>query len=171
MPGDLPETMRPSEVFAHRLREVRTARGMSQAKLARLMTDAGRPLSKVALLRIENGRRGLSLDEALTLAELLNVAPAHLLSPPDGAYAMLTDGHGISGNEMRIWLLFGGELGAPLQRVRLRVPFVLAIEVYAQAILDARNGGDEEGRQHATRALEALILDHNAKIGEIEEES
>ena len=85
------EGLRPSEIFARRLREVRTARGESQETLAQTMTERGAcPLSKAALLRIEKGKgfdeggRGLSLDEAIALAAVLNAAPAHLLTPPEG---------------------------------------------------------------------------------------
>jgi transcriptional regulator with XRE-family HTH domain len=73
---------RPSEVFAVRLRETRKARNLSQTELARRMTNAGRPMSKEALLRIENGTRGLSLDEAIALIAVLFAVPPHLLTPP-----------------------------------------------------------------------------------------
>jgi transcriptional regulator with XRE-family HTH domain len=162
----------PSEVFASRLREIRKARDLSQTELARRMTEEGRPMNKAALLRIENGQRGLSLDEALALAELLKVAPAHLLSPPDDAMVWLTDNRGVDGAGMRNWLLFGDPLllNPPGRRFVLRAELVGAIEVYAQAIIDAKNGRDEEGRKHAIRALEAAIMEHNTAISQVADE-
>jgi transcriptional regulator with XRE-family HTH domain len=160
---------RPSHVFVKRLREVRERRNLSQTQLARLMTDAGRPLSKVALLRIETGKRGLSLDEALALAALLPVAPAHLLSPPDDAMVWPTDNLGFDGSAMRNWLLFGDPLllTPTGQRAKLRIGFTHAIEVYAQAIVDAKNGHDSEGQKHATDALYRTIVEHQAAMRRI----
>jgi len=167
--GTPEEQLRPSDVFATRLREIRDDRGFSQAELARRMTEAGRPMSKAALLRIEKGTRGLSLDEAVALAELLGVAPAHMLSPPDDAIVWLTSKSGVDGSGMRNWLLFGDPLllSPPGQRVTLRLQLVGAIEVYAQAIIDAKKGRDRNGEQHAIRALEAAILNHNTELGKV----
>src|SRR5688500_17476466 len=83
--------LKPSEVFASRLRELRISRGMSQAELAKRMTAVGRPISKVGLLRIESGARGISLDEAIALIAELHAVPPHLLTPPEGEYVWLTD--------------------------------------------------------------------------------
>src|SRR5688500_4231713 len=98
---------RPSEIFAARLRETRKARDLTQTELAQLMTDAGLPLSKPALLRIENGERGLSLDEAIALSAVLYAVPAHLLTPPDDGIVALTDKLGVDGEGLRAWLLHG----------------------------------------------------------------
>ncbi|MGZ4394536.1 MAG: helix-turn-helix domain-containing protein [Gaiellaceae bacterium] len=167
--------MSPREVFASRLPEIRRTRGVSQAELARLMTDQGRPLDKQAVLRIENGRRGLALDEALAICELLLVAPAHMLTPPEGSDIWLTEGRGLRENEVRNWLLFADPLliTPKGRRTRLRVTLAHAIEVYAQAIVDAKNGGDDAGKKQAIDALEAVILNHNKEMGRIapEEES
>ena len=160
---------RPSEVFVSRLREIRDERGISQAELARQMTAEGRPLSKVALLRIENGKRGLSLDEALALAKLLNVAPAHLLSPPDGSHVWPTDGIGLNGGEMANFLLFGDPLliTPPGQRTALRIDFVHTVEALVRAIGDARNGRDTAGLERATHELERVIIEHGKRIGQV----
>ena len=166
---------RPSQVFARRLKERRADHNVSQNELARRMTEEGRPMSKAALLRIENGQRGLMLDEALALAELLNVATGHLLSPREGELVWLTDKRGVDAAGMRNWLLFADPLlWSPTgHRVRLRLQLVQAIEVYAQAIIDAKNGGDDERQRVAIDALEAAIMGHNkamAEIGDDDEE-
>ncbi len=163
---------RPSDVFASRLRETRLARGLSQTELANRMTEAGRPLSKAALLRIETGQRGLSLDEALALAQLLQIAPAHLLSPPDGARVMLTEKAGVDGAGMRNWLLFGDPLLLTPEgrRSKSRTRMALTVEAFALAITDAKRGGDRAGADAARAALEAAVLANRDEVWKIDHE-
>jgi transcriptional regulator with XRE-family HTH domain len=150
---------RPSEVFIARLREMRDVRGLSQAELARRMTAAGRPLGKLALMRIESGERGLSLDEALALAALLNVAPAHLLTPPDdGQMVWLTANLGVDGEEMRNFLRFGHPLSRTPERLSSELE-ELALAT-ARALVDATHGNDQAGKQDALRALGLIVLAH-----------
>jgi transcriptional regulator with XRE-family HTH domain len=161
------ERQRPSHVFAKRLRETREARGFTQTELAQLVSDAGQPISKAALLRIERGERGLALDEALALAQVLNVAPAHLLSPPDDEQVWLTPSYAMDGTGLRNWLLFGVPILAmtePGQRASARMKLAFNVEAYAQAIVDAKRGRDEEGKKVAIAALETAILDHQKEI-------
>lgn len=40
-----------------------------------MVTDAGTPISRMALLRIENGQRNSSLDEAHALTAVINAYP------------------------------------------------------------------------------------------------
>lgn len=165
------EDGRPSEVYATRLREIRKSLDLSQAELARRMTAEGRPLSKVALLRIEKGTRGLSLDEALALAELLQVAPADLLSPPDDSMIRLTGSRAVDGAALRNWLLFGHPLLATPegQRVQSRIEFTHAVETLAQAILDAKD--DSEGKKRAMQALMRVVAAHHDELGQLDEPS
>jgi transcriptional regulator with XRE-family HTH domain len=153
---------RPSEVFAKRLRETRKARGMSQTELAQRMTDWGRPMSREALLRIENGSRGVSLDEALALAATLFAVPPHLLTPLGDEYVWLTDKMGVDGEGMRAWLRYGdafiadsGDLPDELVADRLQE----AIAVHAQALVDATRGNDEAGKREALRAIGQAVLE------------
>ena len=66
-PGDK-EKLRPSDVFARRLREHRKARGLTQEQLGEMLTRAGHPMSKTALLgvpellRIEERELGAGLN-------------------------------------------------------------------------------------------------------------
>src|SRR5215212_2986864 len=103
------EGLSPSEAFALRLRETRRARELSQTELARRMTAAGHPMTKAGLLRLENGDRRLTLDEAFALAQVLEAVPAHLLSPPEDreVYVFTTDTSGYDGEALRSWLRFG----------------------------------------------------------------
>jgi transcriptional regulator with XRE-family HTH domain len=160
------ERRRPSEVFAARLRETRKARGMSQTDLAQRMTDWGRPMSREALLRIENGTRGVSLDEALALAAALFAVPPHLLTPPGDEYVWLTDKLGVDGEGMRLWLRSGdawiahsGDLPDELVADRLQA----AIAVHAQALVDAMRGDDKAGKVEAYKAIERTVLEARAK--------
>jgi hypothetical protein len=106
--------------------------------------------------------RGVSLDEALALAWVLGVAPAHLLSPQEDELVALTDQTAVDGAGIRNWLLFGDPLLASPegQRVAERMRLVFAIEGYAQAIIDAKRGGDEAGRIAAAEAIQRAIEAH-----------
>jgi transcriptional regulator with XRE-family HTH domain len=97
----------PSKVFGRRLREWRAERGLSQTQLAAAVTEAGQPLSKAALLRIENGTRELKLDEAIVLAQVLRVPFADLLEPPRDRLVALTNSVAVDGDGMRRWLVTG----------------------------------------------------------------
>ena len=161
------EKMRPSAVFAARLREIRKARGLSQELLAHSMTEGGRPLNKAALLRIESGERGLALDEALALAALLHAAPAHLLSPPEEeALVWLTDQRGVDGDGMRDFLRFGEPLALSPegQRARLSSSLEQAVIVYARALVDAVQGNDRAGQKEALLALGRMALAHREAL-------
>jgi transcriptional regulator with XRE-family HTH domain len=167
------EAKRPSQVFAQRLREKREARGFTQTELAHLVTEAGQPMSKVALLRIERGERGLLLDEALALAQVLHVAPAHLLSPEDEEQVALTPSFSVDGAGLRNWLLFGAPMLAMTQegqRASARINLAFNVEDYAQAIVDAKLGRDKAGLESATRALEEAILEHQKEIARVNAE-
>jgi transcriptional regulator with XRE-family HTH domain len=166
--------LRPSEVFAARLREVRNRRGLSQDALAQQMTDSGRPLSKAALLRIEKGKgfeeggRGLLLDEALALAVTLNAAPAHLLSPPgDGGYVMLTDKLGMDADAVRDWLtlgLVGFEPAPESQRQdRARARFQERMAQLAVAFIDAGRS-DRAGAQAVLDAIVRSVDDYRREV-------
>lgn len=114
----------------------------------------------------------MGLDEALALAYVLNVAPATMLSPPEGEHVWLTGTRAVEGWELRNWLLFGDPtLWTPEgQRVRARMDLVFTIEGFAQAIVDAKRGGDTAGSQAAAEALRDAINDHRQKIEAIARE-
>jgi transcriptional regulator with XRE-family HTH domain len=157
---------RPSEVFAARLRETRKARGFSQTELARRMTDWGRPMSKEALLRIENGTRGISLDEALALAAALFAVPPHLLTPPGDEFVWLTDKMGVDGEGMRAWLRYGDAFIAdsgdlPDELIADRA--LAKVSVHAQAFVDAMRGDDKAGKLEAFHALDQTLLEERGR--------
>jgi transcriptional regulator with XRE-family HTH domain len=155
--------MRPTEVFARRLQDTRTARGLTQTELARRATEAGRELDRAAVLRIEKGQRGIGLDEAIALARILHAVPAQLLTAPEGAFTALTGDEGVDGAGLRNWLVYGepvlgltiaiddegtepeGVLRGRLEQDLLR---------HARALADAARASDKAG---ITAAGEAIV--------------
>jgi transcriptional regulator with XRE-family HTH domain len=75
------ERLTPSEAFARRMREARERAGMKQTELADKLSDLGYELSRPAINAIENGKRGVSLDDACAIAAALAVAPVNLIVP------------------------------------------------------------------------------------------
>ena len=73
--------MKPSDVLRQRLREIRNAKGWSQRGLVKELKRIGVEMDPAAIARIEKGSRGVSLDEALQLAAVLEVSPIHLFLP------------------------------------------------------------------------------------------
>jgi transcriptional regulator with XRE-family HTH domain len=80
-----------SDMVAARVRKVRKRRGWQPADLAARCAELGAGhLTENAIENIESGRRAggrrrrtVTVDELLILALALNVAPVHLLVPPD----------------------------------------------------------------------------------------
>jgi transcriptional regulator with XRE-family HTH domain len=78
-------------MVAARVREVRIKRGLTAAQLAERCAELGAPKITVqSVYKIEGQRqsaarppRQVTVDELLVLAAALNVAPVHLLVPPD----------------------------------------------------------------------------------------
>jgi transcriptional regulator with XRE-family HTH domain len=71
-----------ARLVADRVREVRNRRGLTARQLAERMTRAGISWDRGVVAKLETGRRqSLSVDEWLTLAAVLDVAPVHLLLP------------------------------------------------------------------------------------------
>jgi transcriptional regulator with XRE-family HTH domain len=160
------EGSRPSQVFAARLRETRKARGLSQADLAQRMTEVGRPMNKLAVLRIESGERGLSLDEAFAFADVLNAVPAQMLSPVGDDLVKLTETHAVDGGGMRAWLRFGGSFiaqGGDIPDERLEDLELQALALHAQALIDANRGGDTAGVKEAFYAIRDVALASEAR--------
>jgi transcriptional regulator with XRE-family HTH domain len=88
-----------SDVVAARVRDVRIKRRLTVAKLAARCAALGVPeLTAQAVYKLEARRPGklrprpVTVDELLTLAVALNVAPVHLLVPvddPDALYPVI----------------------------------------------------------------------------------
>lgn len=101
----------PSDLIAQRVRELRKARGMTVAALAERCKDAGAPqLTAQALYKLEGQRdkrspRPVSVDEMLTLAYVLDIAPVHLIAGLDDDAAMpLGAGWTVDAAGARMWI-------------------------------------------------------------------
>ncbi|MFI9269901.1 helix-turn-helix domain-containing protein [Kitasatospora sp. NPDC052896] len=67
---------------AKNIERLRTELGMSQRRLAEILTDLGRPTPTTALSKIERGERRVDVDDLAAIAVALGVSPATLLLPP-----------------------------------------------------------------------------------------
>lgn len=75
----MPETIKA--LFSRRLRQERVAAGMSQADLARRISEnLGTAIDGSAITRIENQGRSVKLEEAVAAAQALGVPLAVLVS-------------------------------------------------------------------------------------------
>lgn len=91
------------ENIATRIREEMQARGWSQAKLAKEMAANGYPIHQSAISKIVSppagdGRRSVSVDEALGFAKTFGVGLSELLVPgyqltSSQAIKLITEGH------------------------------------------------------------------------------
>ena len=96
----------PLQTVRKRMKDVRRRRGMTAQQLAAAMTDLGVKWDRATVAKLETGyRQSISLDEWLTLAYVLNVAPVHLLVPleDDVAYSIspeITD----TSQRVRAWV-------------------------------------------------------------------
>jgi transcriptional regulator with XRE-family HTH domain len=170
--------MKPSEVFAQRLRETRKARGWTQAELAEQLNQRGIPMNRDALMRIERGARSVSLDEALGLAQCLYAVPALLLTPPEGRHVAIAPNMGLAiadGDEVRDWLTTG--VNVLLPRVQgsgahpaLDASFKNTLAILAQALVDAARAGDQAGQRAAVKAIAKAVLDHDAAVAAIKDD-
>jgi transcriptional regulator with XRE-family HTH domain len=164
------EGMRPSAVFAQRLRETRGARDLSQSELVTRMGEIGRPLGKASLVRVEKGTREPTLDEAIGLAAALWAAPANLLSPPAEGMLALTANMAIDSDGLRNWLLTGFPLrrwpDSPREEDRpaFRRWLEEVVVAHAGALADAARVNDKAGITAAAEAIIAAVRQYQEAL-------
>lgn len=66
---------------AERVQQLRKERGWNQQQLADAVAERGWQMDRTAIVRIESGKRGVSVDDLTALAAALNVSPGWLLLP------------------------------------------------------------------------------------------
>lgn len=105
-----------SDIVADRVQQVRKRRGWTVKELAEHCAEIGAgELTAQALYNIGNGRRDeegrrrrfVTVDEVLALALALDVAPVHLVVPPDAADGdeyRITPTSVVSVRDVRAWL-------------------------------------------------------------------
>lgn len=89
------------------MKAIRQRQGITAEQLANLMREAGVPFDKTVIANLETGRRRfVTVQELLALAEVLVVAPVHLLVPPDdeGDYQVTPAGPRYPLQNVRSWV-------------------------------------------------------------------
>jgi transcriptional regulator with XRE-family HTH domain len=158
---------RPSEVLAEQVKVWRDQRKLSAQGLADRIKELGGTLSRVAISKIENGDRGVSLDEWLQLAHALAVPPpllfVDLVSGADVAVA--------PGVALHPWLVWEWATGnePPLVRSPRGGAYVSRVEEFTRAQEavhlyrnEARAGRAINQAQHDIRAAEFAGDDRTA---------
>jgi hypothetical protein len=123
-----------------------------------MLTSSGVPMSKTALLGIERGKRGLSLDEALAITAQLNAVFAHMLTPPEGAFVQIDDKYGADAVGFREFLRHGfpwslDEVPYEALPDHEKEKFELRIAYLAYGLTDAYRGEDWEGIREIVKAI------------------
>jgi len=101
------------------LKRIRTAAGMTTRVLAASLAENGAPMSPSGISEMENGRRGVNVDQLTALAAALEVSPAALLTPitddanPD-AEVMLSGTSTERAEDMHLWLTGQRSLNADI---------------------------------------------------------
>lgn len=96
----------PSAAITAQVRALRTERGWSARELAGRMTAEGVPWDRSVVANLETGRRsGLSVEEWLALARVLDVPPLHLLAPlDDDEPVAVTPNLTVPAKTLRAWI-------------------------------------------------------------------
>lgn len=163
---------KPSRLFARNLRAARELRGLSQRQVAEMMTTAGHPMTKAAITRLESDEldRKLTLDEALALAWVLEVAPMLLLTPDSGEYLFPAASIGLGKSETRNWITFGNpwlEDSSKGRRVKARIALFQSLERQAQILIDAIKMKDDAERTVAVNKLIKIAVSHKRQVDEL----
>jgi transcriptional regulator with XRE-family HTH domain len=147
---------RPSEVVGSRVRDLRIARGWSQARLADCLQDVGINLGQSNVARLETGKRDVSLDDVYCLALALDCPPLILLAPGDDTTRVRVGRRGENASRLRAWIV-GRQ---PLDTVRnhdayrehvgrLREPTGFTVGPFLREIADQLDADTAEGQEQA----------------------
>jgi transcriptional regulator with XRE-family HTH domain len=92
-------------VVGRQVAVVRKGRGMSVLQLAKAVSDTGVKMDRFAVSNLERGdRKSIGVHELFALAEVLDVAPIHLLVPIEGGDYMVTPKHQVDSARARAWI-------------------------------------------------------------------
>src|SRR5689334_13386641 len=81
MPRKTRPSRPPSELFAEQMRIVRERKGLNQQQIADRLEEFGVAMDQRTISKIEQGKRGISLDDAVAIAAALGSTPADLCVP------------------------------------------------------------------------------------------
>lgn len=111
--------------IARRVLEVRKRQGITAQRLAELLQEQGVPWDRSFVSKLENGHReNVTVVQLLALARVLNVAPIHLLVPPEAGGAFhVTPIEAVPPSEARAWIRGDEPLAGTTTRIfRTEVP-------------------------------------------------
>lgn len=98
--------LKPSEFLRHRLPQLRDAVGWSQSELAERMCEHRQSWVRSTVAKIEAGTRQVTIDELVTLAVVLGVPLASLITPPMREEMQVTPA--VSANTEDVWHWLSG---------------------------------------------------------------
>lgn len=126
-----------SESFGRQTGQTRRRLGWTSTDLATALAAHGFDADRTIVSKIENGRRRVSLDEAMAIALVLNVSPLHLLVPRDDREVEI-GGATFRASAVRAWVR--GE--APLEGQDPKIYFTESDDesITRRAALDAAIG-------------------------------
>jgi transcriptional regulator with XRE-family HTH domain len=101
-----PTLLTPGAIIGRRVAEERKRQGLSQNDLVERLAAIGRPMDRSNLGRIERGETTGQLDNVVSLAIALGIAPVHLLVPRDDEEMVeLTPTHRVPAKTARSWFM------------------------------------------------------------------
>lgn len=146
-----------TSVVARRVRQVRSRHGLTAKQVVERLRDQGIDWTRPTLVKLENGRRqSVSVAELLALALVLDVAPVHLLVPPENSPYPVTPERTEPANDVRAWVR--GE--RPLAGVDERM---YRTEV---SVAELRGEDGPEARAQSTSDVLRRLADHLDATGE-----
>lgn len=89
----------PAEAVVQNVRRLREGQRLTQEDLAERLTYLGHSASRRTVMRMENGQRGISVDELAAVALALGTSPAVLMDPLPVQAPALVIGPGAEGQE------------------------------------------------------------------------
>jgi transcriptional regulator with XRE-family HTH domain len=110
----------PDQTTRERIRQLRKRHDWTQQDLADALNRIGAQTDRAAVAKVELGKRGLSLDEMLRYALVLDVAPVHLIVPLDDDERLMlgTNFVDCTPAELRAWIR-GERPLHPVQNARI----------------------------------------------------
>lgn len=160
----------PSVVFGEQVRGVRLRRGLaSQQRLVDRLGELGYAVDRSTINRLENGSRGVSLDEAFAVAAALGVSPLSLMLPLEmGQPVAVAPGLTVTSAEARAWAKGDEPLPGqdpqffeherPVEWVDVLVQRrIQALDALVAALADAWSAEDTEQVADALDALDEEI--------------
>src|SRR3954469_2213572 len=96
----------PDQTTRERIRQLRKRHDWTQQDLADALNRIGAQTDRAAVAKVELGKRGLSLDEMLQYALVLDVAPVHLIVPIDDDERLMLGANFVDCTpaELRAWI-------------------------------------------------------------------